>query len=111
LQAFAAQQATGSIKALFSKNLMRCLINQSAKEDRYLHRAATKSLKIVEGIVEMEPTALLPILEELLGKNGAYDFDQQTHLSTVEKILQHVTSDNVEDVLKFLRAPVVVVKE
>ncbi|KAK8095638.1 DNA polymerase phi-domain-containing protein [Apiospora kogelbergensis] len=111
LQGFAAQKSTSSIKALFSKNLMRCLINQSAKEDRYLHRAATKSLKIVEGIVETEPTSLLPILEEFLGKNGAYDFDQQTHLNTVEKILQHVTSDNVVDVLKFLRAPVVVVKE
>ncbi|KAK8055321.1 DNA polymerase V family protein [Apiospora rasikravindrae] len=111
LQAFSAQKSNSSIKALFSKNLMRCLINQSAKEDRYLHRAATKSLKIVEGIVETEPTSLLPILEEFLGKNGAYDFDQQTHQSTVEKILQHVTSDNVEAILKFLREPVVVIKE
>ncbi|KAK7908427.1 hypothetical protein PG985_015730 [Apiospora marii] len=111
LHGFAALKSNSSIKALFSKNLMRCLINQSAKEDRYLHRAATKSLKIIEGIVESEPASLLPILEELLGKNGAYDFDQQTHQSTVEKILQHVTSDNVEDVLEFLKAPVVVVKE
>ncbi|KAK8050433.1 hypothetical protein PG994_012163 [Apiospora phragmitis] len=111
LQAFSAQKSNSPIKALFSKNLMRCLINQSAKEDRYLHRAATKSLKIVEGIVETEPVTLLPILEELLGKNGAYDFDQQTHQSTVEKILQYVTSDNVKAVLKFLRDPVVVVKE
>ncbi|KAK8139012.1 hypothetical protein PG984_002392 [Apiospora sp. TS-2023a] len=111
LHAFSALKSNGSIKALFSKNLMRCLVNQSAKEDRYLHRAATKSLKIIEGIVESEPTSLLPILEEFLGKNGAYDFDQQTHQSTVEKILQHVTSDNVEEVLEFLRAPVVVVKE
>ncbi|KAK7965168.1 hypothetical protein PG988_010172 [Apiospora saccharicola] len=111
LHAFSALKSNGSIKALFSKNLMRCLVNQSAKEDRYLHRAATKSLKIIEGIVESEPASLLPILEEFLGKNGAYDFDQQTHQSTVEKILQHVTFDNVEEVLEFLRAPVVVVKE
>lgn len=111
LHGFSALKSHGSIKALFSKNLMRCLVNQSAKEDRYLHRAATKSLKIVEGIVESEPATLLPILEELLGKNGAYDFDQQTHQSTVEKILQHVTSDNVVEVLEFLRAPVVVVNE
>ncbi|KAK8088180.1 DNA polymerase V-like protein [Apiospora hydei] len=100
LQAFAAQKSNDSIKALFSKNLMRCLINQAAKEDRYLHRAATKSLKIVEGIVETEPTSYY-----LFWKSSS------ARMSTVEKILQHVTSDNVEAILKFLREPVVVVKE
>lgn len=92
------------VKELFSKNLMSCLMNQAAQEDRYLHLAAVKTLKCIEQTVEKSPELLLPILQEILGKRGVFTFDQRTSSKTVEKLLQSVTSANVEAVMKLLRS-------
>ncbi|KAI0482397.1 DNA polymerase phi-domain-containing protein [Xylariaceae sp. FL0804] len=97
--------------ALFTRNFMKCLINQAAKEDRYLHRAAMRSLQSMEKTVESSPEILTTILQELIGKFGVYDFDQRTNTKTVENLLQWATSSNAKKVLKLLREPVVTVKE
>ncbi|KAH6660650.1 DNA polymerase phi-domain-containing protein [Truncatella angustata] len=94
------------VKELFSRNLMKCLINQAAKEDRYLHLAANKSLKTIEDVVEVEPTFLLPVLAQLLGKNGAYDFDQRTKSKTIEKLLQTPFVEDADAIFALLRNPV-----
>lgn len=86
-------------------------MNQAAKEDRYLHRAALKSLQATEKAVQASPELLLPVLREILGKYGAYDFDQRTNTKTVENLLQWVTPNDAKNVLKLLRDPVVIVKE
>ena len=91
------------VPILFSKNLMACLMNQASKEDRYLHRAAVKALKSIEAAVEKAPTLLPTILKDLLGKQGAYNFDQRTNTKTVEKILQQTTPATVKSVLKLLQ--------
>ncbi|KAJ9157560.1 DNA polymerase V [Pleurostoma richardsiae] len=88
---------------LFSKNFMVCLMNQAAKEDRYLHRAAHKALKSIEIAVEKNDDLLLPVLQELLGDNGAFNFDQRTHAKTIEKILQFTKPGNVRLVIDALR--------
>ncbi|GAW26991.1 putative DNA polymerase V [Rosellinia necatrix] len=94
------------VKELFSRNLMKCLINQAAKEDRYLHRAALKTLQSMEKVVETHSELLIPILKELMGKSGLYDFDQRTATKTIEGILQWVTPANSKKTLKLLREPV-----
>ncbi|KAH8737182.1 DNA polymerase phi-domain-containing protein [Ilyonectria robusta] len=94
------------IECLFSKNLTTCLMNQAAKEDRYLHRAATKALKAVEAVVSAHPDTLVPILRSLLGTHGAYNFDQRTSTKTVEKILQKITEDTAPETLKIVRQPI-----
>ncbi|KAI1302778.1 DNA polymerase phi-domain-containing protein [Xylaria venustula] len=94
------------VKELFTRNLMKCLINQAAKEDRYLHRAALKTLQSIEKVVEAHPDLLLPVLKELIGKFGLYDFDQRTTSKTIESLLQWVTPANSKKVLKLLREPV-----
>jgi DNA polymerase phi len=91
------------VSALFSKNLMVSLMNQAAREDRYLHRAALKALKSIEAVVEKAPAILPVVLKELLGKHGAYNFDQRTNTKTVEKVLQHTTPSTVKHVLKTLQ--------
>lgn len=91
------------VSAIFSKNLMVCLMNQAAKEDRYLHRAAIKALKAIEAAVEKVPSLLPTILRELLGKQGAYNFDQRTNTKTVDKLLQHTTRSTIKSVLKTLQ--------
>ncbi|KAK4237550.1 DNA polymerase V [Achaetomium macrosporum] len=91
------------VPALFSRNFLTCLMNQAAKEDRYLHRAALKALKGIEAAVEKAPSLLPNILKELLGKQGAYNFDQRTNTKTVDKLLQHTTPATVKPVLKVLQ--------
>ncbi|KAK4200206.1 DNA polymerase phi-domain-containing protein [Triangularia verruculosa] len=91
------------VKILFSKNLMACLMNQAAKEDRYLHRAAIKALKALEAAAQHNPTWLPTILKGLFGKYGAYNFDQRTNTKTIDRILQHTTSDTIKPVLKVLQ--------
>ncbi|KAI8958952.1 DNA polymerase phi-domain-containing protein [Daldinia sp. FL1419] len=107
IHGFATDKANFA-RELFTRNLMKCLMNQAAKEDRYLHRAALKGLQSIEKAVQASPELLLPVLTELLGKAGAYDFDQRTSTKTIENLLQWATPDNAKSVLKLLRDPVVV---
>lgn len=93
---------------LFTQNLMTCLMNQAAKQDRYLHRAAVKSLKAVENCVETQPDLLPVVLKELLGKHGAYNFDQRTNSKTIDKLLHFVKPEDASDVLDSLRRLVLV---
>lgn len=99
------------IDNLFSKNLMICLMNQAAKEDRYLHRAATKALKAIETVVEKNPDLVLPVLQELLGDNGAYNFDERTRSKTIEKILQHTQAKHGKLVIDAIRRLVLLTPE
>ena len=94
------------VRELFTRNLMTRLMNQAAKEDRYLHLAAVKTLKAIEQCVEESPDLLVPILEELFGKFGTYSFDQRTNSKTIEKLLQWATPESAEAVLQLLREPV-----
>lgn len=94
------------LQILFSKNLMTSLMNQAAKEDRYLHRAAIKTLKAIEGAVSSHPSALVPVLESLLSRNGAYNFDQRTSTKTVDKLLQSFNLENDKGTLKIIQAPI-----
>ncbi|KAI2472393.1 DNA polymerase phi-domain-containing protein [Annulohypoxylon bovei var. microspora] len=98
-------------RELFTRNLMKCLMNQAAKEDRYLHRAALKSLQSIEKAVQASPELLLPVLKEVIGKHGAYDFDQRTNTKTVENLLQWVVPDDAKNVLHLLRDPIVIAKD
>jgi DNA polymerase phi len=98
-----ADESPAIVSALFSKNMMVSLMNQAAREDRYLHRAALKALKGIEAVVEKAPALLPVVLKELLGKHGAYNFDQRTNTKTVEKVLQHATPSTVKSILKILQ--------
>lgn len=92
------------VDKIFSKNLMVCLMNQAAREDRFLHRAALKALKAVEATAQKEPSIVKPVLKHLLGKNGAYNFDQRTNTKTIEKVLQYTRNADGADVLKVLKS-------
>jgi DNA polymerase phi len=111
IQGLAAAKEKDFVKYLFTRNLMKCMINQAAKEDRYVHRAAVKSLKTVVDVVEAEPSFLLTVLTELLGKHGGYVFDQRTHSKTIEKLLQYTTQGEADAIFAMLRAPIVSIKD
>ena len=87
------------IPVLFSKNLMRCLMNHLAVPDRYLHRVALKVIKAIHGRVETEPQATTAVIGGLLGPNGHVNFDHVTKTKTVEKLLSQVDAQTLRTVL------------
>ncbi|KAF4337068.1 DNA polymerase V [Fusarium beomiforme] len=93
------------VEALFSKNFTLCLMNQASQKHRYLNRAAIKALKAIELTTSRHPLTLLPILKGLLGQNGAYNFDQKTNTKTVDRILQNVSEETGEEIIKIIRKP------
>lgn len=78
------------LPVLFSKNLIRCLMNHLAVPDRYLHRVALKVLKAIHARVEIDPQATSAVMDGLLGPNGHVNFDHVTKTKTVEKLLSQV---------------------
>lgn len=100
---------TTLITSIFSHNLVRCLINHVQEKDRFLHRAAEKSLNILTHAVEENPDALVVVLQGLIDGNGAYSFDGVTKTKTVGKLLGMVDDTNGEAVLDVLTYPVLVV--
>lgn len=94
------------VAKLFSKNLLSCLMNQAAKEDRYLHRAAIKALKAIENTVAAHPKSLVTILRNLLTGNGVYTFDQRTSSKTIDRLLQISSAISEKKILEVLQLPI-----
>lgn len=88
---------------LFSQNLLTCLMNQAAKQDRYLHRAATKALKGIEQAADSDRDLVPVIIQFLLGKQGAYNFDQRSNSKTVDKLLHLTRPQHAQEVINALR--------
>lgn len=86
---------------LFTKNLMRCLTNQLAFSDRYLHRAAERSIKAILARARSNPNTRAPILKALLDTiNGDINFDKITKTKTVETLTSLVDDPTFEQVVE-----------
>ena len=84
---------------------MRCLINHVQEKDRFLNRAADKSLKILVRSVEIDPKLLVIILPRIIGGYGTYNFDKVTKTKTVEKLLSLLDHETAVPVIKLLQEP------
>jgi DNA polymerase phi len=93
-----------ALPALFSPNLMRTLINQSKKDDRFLHSAALAALQLVQSKVQQEPTSALPIFIALTSKNGSIDFDKITKTKTLEQILLSADDAALRKIVRHLNS-------
>ncbi|KAL4960390.1 DNA-directed DNA polymerase POL5 [Aspergillus stella-maris] len=91
----------------FTKNLVRCLTNQLAVEDRYLHRMAVKASKAIQARVSREPEFAAPAVKGLMGSAGVVNFDQMTKTKTVEKIVSEANIDALETILPLFESLVV----
>jgi DNA polymerase phi len=91
-----------AIPALFSPNLMRTLINQSRKEDRFLHAAALAALKSIQTRVTQKPSSAPSIFVSLTSKNGTVDLDRLTKTKTLEQILQVADDDALKKIVRHL---------
>jgi len=84
---------------------VRCLINHVQEKDRFLNRAADKSLKVLIRSVEIDPKLLITILPRIIGGYGTYNFDKITKTKTVEKLLGLTDDKNAIAVIKTLLEP------
>ncbi|KAL6710541.1 ubiquitin C-terminal hydrolase Ubp14 [Coniothyrium glycines] len=89
-----------SISALLSPNLLRTLINQSKKDDRFLHSAALAALAALQTRVQQEPTTALPIIVALTGKHGSAEFDRITKTKTLEQILLVADNESLRRIVR-----------
>ncbi|KFX99796.1 hypothetical protein O988_03645 [Pseudogymnoascus sp. VKM F-3808] len=91
--------------SVFSPNLVRCLINHMSQEDRFLHRAAEKSIRAVQQMTEAHPHTIPTVLPKLIGGNGFYNFDQVTKTKTIDKMLGWASGKDAETVVEILLKP------
>lgn len=89
---------------LFTKNFVRTWINQLAKKDRNLHKAALKLASTVQRVVKESPSTGFPLVIQLLGPDGSRDFDRLTNTKTVETILGHMQESQILEYVDFLKA-------
>ena len=80
---------------------MRCLANQLAVEDRYLHRMAVKAAKAIQTRVSREPEFAAVAIRGLMGTSGTLNFDQATKTKTVEKIVAEANHEALEEIVPF----------
>ncbi|KAJ5585498.1 uncharacterized protein N7459_005298 [Penicillium hispanicum] len=84
---------------VFTKNLVRCMMNQLAVEDRYLHRMAVKASKAIQARVSKEHSFAAAAVRGLMGTGGAVNFDQATKTKTVEKIVADADHDALQEIV------------
>ena len=102
-----AENNENLLKVVFSPNFMRCLINNLSQEDRFLNRAAQKSLKVITQIVDERPSSMPLIISGLVDGNGVYNFDQVTKTKTIEKLLSQADGENAREAFRAMYLPVV----
>ena len=87
---------------VFTKNLVRCVMNQLAVEDRYLHRMATKAAKSIHARVSRESGFAAAAVGGLMGPTGSPNFDQITKTKTVEKIVTEADADALSTIISLI---------
>ncbi|EFQ96849.1 DNA polymerase V [Nannizzia gypsea CBS 118893] len=92
---------------IFTQNFMRCMMNQLAVEDRYLHKIAVKAAKSIQTRASKEPDFAYPALCGLMGPRGAVNFDQIAKVKVVEKIVTDVSHTAIKKLVPFFEGLIV----
>ena len=87
---------------VFSENMTRCLVNHLSHDDRYLHRTALRSLKVIQAKVDQEPDLAFDAVLGLT-KSGWYNFDHATKRKTIQTLLGRASDEALESVVIFFR--------
>lgn len=74
------------LEEIFTRNFIRCLVNQLASNERYLNRAAEKTVKAIFKRIELEPLAAYAALSGLASPNLNNSFDQASQTKTVDRL-------------------------
>ena len=86
---------------------MRCWMNNLSSSDRYLHKAAQNTAKIVQDVVKDNPRIGFALLSNIVGKSGRPDFDKVTRTKTVEGIMGSLSNEGVMEYVEYLQNVIV----
>lgn len=90
--------------AIFSKNIMNCIMNQRSNQERFLHDAAKAPLDALRSKLKHDSLATTRSLGALLGEYGNVNFDHLTKTKTIESIMTTSGSESLIDaILSFER--------
>lgn len=97
---FLQQMPASNLEHLFTPNLMRCMINQSAQANRLLNKVSTKTLNIIIEVSKADISKVTPLLSRIVDESngGCWNFDPITK-SKVTDVLVGVLGF-VEDIDK-----------
>ena len=87
------------LPVLFGRNFVRCLVNQLASPERYLHRIAEKSIKVIHSRALDLPGLTSIVIDELMITNGYINFDTITKTKTIEKLISQTPLDTVQTIV------------
>ncbi|KAJ4303541.1 ubiquitin C-terminal hydrolase Ubp14 [Kalmusia sp. IMI 367209] len=90
--------------ALFSPNLMRTLLNQTTKEDRFLHLAALNVWKAISSRARQSPESSLALIVELTSKHGTADFKHSAKAEALEQISLAADDDSLRKIVRHLHS-------
>lgn len=83
---------------------MRTVINQSKKDDRFLHTAALAALRSVQLRVEQDSSSALPVVIALTTNHGNADFDRTTRTKTLEQVLLSADDSSLKKIVRHLKS-------
>ncbi|OZJ04484.1 hypothetical protein BZG36_02672 [Bifiguratus adelaidae] len=91
------------IKHIFTRNMMRTLINNLASEHAHLHSAAQHFLSVLTDTLTSDDT-VMTCVAELEGPNGNLNFDTLTKTTVVMDLLAKLSTKGMEQYCKNLQS-------
>ncbi|KAK6544121.1 hypothetical protein TWF694_000830 [Orbilia ellipsospora] len=92
------------ISAIFSTNFMKCFINQLGAPERYLHKAAQKSLRSIKSKAETSPAIASILLTSLLSRNGSPNFESITKTKVIEPLFSYADEQGRLTIIQFFKS-------
>jgi DNA polymerase phi len=89
---------------IFSKNMLRCLVNQLTEQERFLHRMAERALKAIQTKGTSDSDFAAAAIKGLIGPYGTINFDQITKTKTVEKLLVEAGQGDMSATTDYFRS-------
>jgi DNA polymerase phi len=86
---------------------MRTLLNQTKKDDRFLHAAALNAWKAIPLRAQVSPESTLGLIVGLTSKNGTADFDSFTKSKTLEQLLLLADDESLRKIVRHLHSLII----
>jgi DNA polymerase phi len=96
-----------AVPALFSPNLMRTLLNQTKKKDRFLHAAALNAWKAIPLRAQASPKSALGLVVGITSKNGTADFDSFAKSKTLEQVLLLADDESLRKIVRHFNSLII----
>lgn len=86
---------------------MRTLLNQTKKDDRFLHVAALNAWKAITHRAQHSPCSTVGLIVGLTSGNGTADFDNFTKVKTLETIVHFADDDSLRRIVRHLHSLII----